>query len=293
MATASVQPQFGLPTSVFELIDLNPLGDFTSASSIREPVLDFAAAKVKDDQSILDQWSPIGSISDSDDSVESDGLVPDLDSTECVQGWTIPPLAATSYGMSGEVPLWLNEQRRDSITSHALWPTYAAAMAADHISSTGPDQHILLPPPVVTNDVGSSGPAVPHDRFGNSRPVPLFSHSVRRADDVDNTPLSVERRSWHSVDTPSPRSPTSPPGRARRRSSNRCPLPEGWCNSLLAMSTKELNRYFKSKKLSAGKIAELKTARRRIKNRSYTRDSRSRKFAREAGLDEIGGSDSD
>lgn len=69
-----------------------------------------------------------------------------------------------------------------------------------------------------------------------------------------------------------------PAGRVRRRSSNRCPLPKGWSDDLLNMSTKELNQFFKSQNLSQDKIAELKTCRRRIKNRTYTRDSRSRKY---------------
>ena len=72
---------------------------------------------------------------------------------------------------------------------------------------------------------------------------------------------------------------TGAPGIRRRRSKKRAPIPDTWDESLLTMSTKELNLHLKGQNIPAKMVAEIKTCRRRIKNREYTRQSRSRKAA--------------
>eukprot|EP00040_Diaphanoeca_grandis_P038755 m.257264 g.257264 ORF g.257264 m.257264 type:complete len:213 (-) comp35108_c0_seq1:129-767(-) len=59
------------------------------------------------------------------------------------------------------------------------------------------------------------------------------------------------------------------------------PLPVGWKDELLYMPTKELNRYLKEQEVPPDTVMKLKIARRRIKNRIYTRQSRNRKATRD------------
>eukprot|EP00040_Diaphanoeca_grandis_P035693 m.225091 g.225091 ORF g.225091 m.225091 type:complete len:253 (-) comp33451_c0_seq2:445-1203(-) len=65
--------------------------------------------------------------------------------------------------------------------------------------------------------------------------------------------------------------------KSRRSNQRLSPLPKNWSEELLRMPTKELNLYLKQQHFTSGEIAELKTCRRRIKNRGYTRQSRQRK----------------
>jgi len=74
------------------------------------------------------------------------------------------------------------------------------------------------------------------------------------------------------------RSSSSPS--SRKHASHRLsPLPKNWSEELLKMPTKELNAYLRQQHFAADEIAELKTCRRRIKNRGYTRQSRQRKVS--------------
>lgn len=117
----------------------------------------------------------------------------------------------------------------------------------------------------------------PGEPFGSLdwKPNPV---AVALASDTDSD-FESESISTHSSSVPTSRTVMERQDKLRRRnSSNRCPLPRGWSDELLDMTTKQLNKHFKNKMFSPEKIFELKSCRRRIKNRTYTRNSRSRKF---------------
>lgn len=86
-------------------------------------------------------------------------------------------------------------------------------------------------------------------------------------------------------DTTSTKFASSSASAGKRRTNHRlAPLPKFWSEELLQMPTKQLNLYLKEKNFTAQEITALKTCRRRIKNRGYTRSSRQRK-SNETGLE--------
>ena len=116
--------------------------------------------------------------------------------------------------------------------------------------------------------------------FKNSGPVCVMGPNGLKLINRSNARGDFSSRHHHAhrrnASSSSTSSSSSEAG--KRRSTHRLsPLPKHWSEELLRMPTKELNQYLKLQNYTSEEICQLKTCRRRIKNRGYTRQSRQRK----------------